>query len=52
VKIDPFISPTQKALSRGQCGVNCWSDLNCSLDCNMAQPQSKSTPLRVNTWGG
>jgi len=23
VKIDPFISPTQKALSRGQCGVNC-----------------------------
>ncbi|KAF8663102.1 hypothetical protein HU200_055699 [Digitaria exilis] len=23
VKIDPFISPTQKAISRGQCGVNC-----------------------------
>ncbi|WVZ72493.1 hypothetical protein U9M48_020943 [Paspalum notatum var. saurae] len=23
VKIDPFISPTQKAVSRGQCGVNC-----------------------------
>ncbi|RLN23713.1 cellulose synthase, partial [Panicum miliaceum] len=23
VKIDPFISPNQKALSRGQCGVNC-----------------------------
>ncbi|XP_062224325.1 probable cellulose synthase A catalytic subunit 1 [UDP-forming] [Phragmites australis] len=23
VKIDPFISPTQKAVSLGQCGVNC-----------------------------
>ncbi|KAJ1282364.1 hypothetical protein BS78_03G046300 [Paspalum vaginatum] len=23
VKIDPFISPAQKAVSRGQCGVNC-----------------------------
>jgi hypothetical protein len=25
VKIDPFISPTQKAAALGQCGVNCWS---------------------------
>ncbi|KAK3160490.1 hypothetical protein QOZ80_1BG0060150 [Eleusine coracana subsp. coracana] len=23
VKIDPFISPTQRAVSQGQCGVNC-----------------------------
>jgi hypothetical protein len=49
VKIDPFISPTQKAVALGQCGVNCWSGLRDPFD---EEAQIKVDPPRVNTWGG
>jgi hypothetical protein len=41
VKIDPFISPTQKAAALGQCGVNCWSRPWLLFE----EAQSRSCPL-------